>query len=167
MQQAEAGKSGQGGIKAVREGADPVYAVGSNVFVAVRPGRGILVSPKFGEIDDACNVIDGKTPSLTDKVAFSEYAALPGGFFFLALAEGFAQNAGLPAQAEVLKLAEGGRVALGEEADKLQLSLNLKAQTAEGATQIQQVLQGQVIHARNEQPWQSQQQLRPRLQEDR
>ncbi len=60
----------------------------------------------------------------------------------MALAEAFAQNAALPAQAEVLKLAEGGRVALGEEADKLQLSLNLKAQTAEGTTQIQQVLQG-------------------------
>lgn len=147
VQQAEAGKSGQGGIKAVREGADPVYAVGSNVFVAVRPGRGILVSPKLEEIDDASRVMDGKTPSLVEKAVFSEYAVLPGGFFFLALAEGFAQNAGLPAQAEVLKLAEGGRVALGEEADKLQLSLNLKAQTAEGATQIQQVLQGLVALA--------------------
>lgn len=142
MQQAEAGKSGQGGIKAVREGADPGYAVGSNVFVAVRPGRGILVSPKLEEIDDASRVMDGKAPSLEGKAVFSEYPVLPGGFFFVALAEAFAQNAGLPAQAEVLKLAEGGRVALGEEADKLQLSLNLKAQTAEGATQIQQVLQG-------------------------
>ncbi len=142
VQQAEAGKSGQGGIKAVREGADPVYAVGSNVFVAVRPGRGILVSPKLEEIDDASRVMDGKAPSLEGKAVFSEYPVLPGGFFFVALAEAFAQNAGLPAQAEVLKLAEGGRVALGEEADKLQLSLNLKAQTAEGATQIQQVLQG-------------------------
>jgi hypothetical protein len=147
VQQAEAGKSGQGGIKALREGADPVYAVSSNVFVAVRPGRGILVSPKLEEIDDASRVMDGKAPSLVEKAVFSEYPVLPGGFFFLALAEAFAQNAGLPAQAEVLKLAQGGRVALGEEADKLQLSLNLKAQTAEGATQIQQVLQGLVALA--------------------
>ncbi len=80
MQQAEAGKSGQGGIKAVREGADPGYAVGSNVFVAVRPGCGILVSPKLEEIDDASRVMDGKALSFVEKAVFSEYPVLPGGF---------------------------------------------------------------------------------------
>ena len=80
VQQAEAGKSGQGGIKAVREGADPGYAVGSNVFVAVRPGRGILVSPKLEQIDDASRVMDGKALSFVEKAVFSEYPVLPGGF---------------------------------------------------------------------------------------
>jgi hypothetical protein len=147
IQQAEAAKAGQGGIKALTEGPNPTYAVSSNLFVSVRPGRGILVSPKAEEIDEACRVMDGQAASLGDKTAFTEYPTVPGGFFFLALAEGFASDLGLPPQAQVLKLAEGGRIGLGEAADKLQLSVSLKAQTTENAVQIQQVVQGLVALA--------------------
>lgn len=147
IQQAEAAKAGQGGIKALTEGLNPTYEVTPNLFVAVRPGQGILVSPKSEEIDEACRVIEGKAPSLGEKTAFSDYPTLPGGFFFLALAEGFARDLGLPPQAQVLKLAEGGRIGLGESSDKLQLSVSLKAQTTENAVQIQQVVQGLVALA--------------------
>ncbi|MES2709699.1 MAG: hypothetical protein V4726_24080 [Verrucomicrobiota bacterium] len=147
IQQAEAAKAGQGSVKALSEGLDPVYSVMPNLFVAVRPGQGILVSPKPDQIEEACRIIEGKAPSLEGTTTFSEYATLPGGFFFLALAEGFARDAGLPPQAQVLKLAEGGRIALGESTDKLQLSVSLKAQTTEGAVQIQQVVQGLIALA--------------------
>lgn len=147
VQQAEATKAGQGSVKALSEGLNPTYSVMPNLFVAVRPGQGILVGPKPDQIEDAVRVLDGKTPSLGANATFSEYAALPGGFFFLALAEGFARDAGLPPQAQVLKLAEGGRIALGESSGNLQLAVNLKAQTDEGAVQIQQVAQGLIALA--------------------
>lgn len=147
IQQAEAAKAGQGKVKALTEGPNPTYEVMPNLFVSVRPGQAIVVSPKAEEIDEACRVLEGKGSSLGEQSAFSDYPTLPGGFFFVAVAEGFARDLGLPPQAQVLKLAEGGRIGLGESADKLQLSVSLKAQTTENAVQIQQVVQGLVALA--------------------
>lgn len=147
IQQAEASKAGEGKVKAVTEGPEPVYSVDGRLFVIVRSGRAILASQRLGDLETALQVLDGKAPSLADRETFSEYKPLPGGFFLLALAENFAKNSGLPAQAQVLKLAEGGRVALGEEEQKLTLSVNLKTGKPEDATQIQQVFQGLVALA--------------------
>ncbi|RYD33517.1 MAG: hypothetical protein EOP86_13200 [Verrucomicrobiaceae bacterium] len=147
LQQSEASKAGEGSIKAMGGGLNPVYEISPNLYTAVRPGQGILVSPKIDQIHDACRIIEGKASSLKDEPTFSEYTAQSGGFFLVALAEGFVRDAGLPPQAQVLKLAEGGRIALGEAAGKLQLSVNLKANTTENAVQIQQVIQGLVALA--------------------
>lgn len=142
VQQAEAAKAGGGNVKLVREVAQPVYAFGDDMHVMVRAGSGLILSRAVDQIDEAIKVLENQTPSLQGKTAFSEYAALPGGFFFLALADGFNQAADVPPQASVLKLAEGGRLALGEAEGKLRLQLTLKAQTAEVTQQIQQVVQG-------------------------
>jgi len=142
VQQAEATKAGQGNVKLARDGALPVYAFGEDMHVVVRPGGGLILGRALDQIDDATKVLESKAPSLKDKATFSEYSPLPGGFFFLALADGFNQVADVPPQASVLKLTEGGRIALGEAGGKLRLELTLKAQSAEVTQQIQQVVQG-------------------------
>ncbi len=142
VQQAEAAKAGAGNVKVVRSGSQPVYAFGDDMHVQVRPGGGLILGRTVAQIDDATQVLDGRAPSLKDRATFAEYSALPGGFFFLALAEGFNQNAEVPPQASVLKLADGGRIALGEADGKLRLQLTLKAQSEEVTQQIQQVVQG-------------------------
>ncbi len=142
VQQAEAAKAGGGNVKLVRPGDQPVYAFGEDMHVMVRPGGGLILGRAVDQIDAATQVMESKAPSLKGQTTFSEYAALPGGFFFLALADGFNQAANVPPQASVLKLAEGGRLALGEAEGKLRLQLTLKAQTAEVTQQIQQVVQG-------------------------
>jgi hypothetical protein len=142
VQQAEAAKSGGGNVKLVREGAQPVYAFGEDMHVMVRPGGGLILGRAVAQIDEAIRVLENKSASLKDRPTFAEYAPLPGGFFFLALAEGFNQAAEVPPQASVLKLTDGGRLALGEAGGKLHLQLTLKAQTAEVTQQIQQDVQG-------------------------
>ena len=50
----------------------------------------------------------------------------------------------MPPQARILQMADGGRVVLGEKADRLCLDLALKGKSKEVVTQIQQVVQGMI-----------------------
>lgn len=142
VQQAEATKAGSGNVKLVRGGAQSVYSFGDDMNVMVRPGGGLILGRSLDQIDLATRVLDGKASSLQTKDTFKEFPALPGGFFFLALAEGIGKEAQMPAQASVLKLTDGGRLALGESDGKIHVQLTLKAQTKENTQQIQQVVQG-------------------------
>jgi len=142
VQQAEATKAGQGNVKLVREGAHPIHAFGEDMHVMAWPEGGLILGRAVDQIDEAIKVLESKAPSLKDKATFADYSPLPGGFFFLALADGFNQAADVPPQASVLKLTDGGRLALGEADGKLRLQLTLKAQTLEVTQQIQQVVQG-------------------------
>ena len=142
VQQAEAAKAGAGNVKLVRKGAQPTYAFGDDMHVMVRPGGGLILGRSMEQIDLATRVLENKSPSLQGKATFSEYAVQPGSFFFLAFAEGFNKEAEVPPQASVLKLTDGGRLALGEADGKVRLHLTLKAQSTEVTQQIQQVVQG-------------------------
>lgn len=142
VQQAEATKAGEGNVKLVRDGKQPVYAFGDDMHVLVRPGGGLILGRSVDQIDLATKVIEGKASSLKEKPTFNEYSPLPGGFFFLALADGFNKETEVPPQASVLKLTDGGRLALGEDGNKLRVQLTLKAQSKEVSEQIQQVVQG-------------------------
>lgn len=142
VQQAEATKAGSGNVKLAREGAQPVYAFGDDMHIVVRPGGGLILGRSVEQIDLATKVLEGKAASLKDKPTFSEYATLPSGFFFMALAEGFNKDAEVPPQANVLKLADGGRLAVGESDGKLRVQLTLNAKDQDVTQQIQQVVQG-------------------------
>ena len=142
VQQAEATKAGSGNVKLAREGAQPVYAFGDDMHIVVRPGGGLILGRSVDQIDLATKVLEGKAASLKDKPTFTEYATLPGGFFFMALAEGFNKDAEVPPQANVLKLADGGRLAVGEADGKLRVQLTLDAKNKDVTQQIQQVVQG-------------------------
>jgi len=92
------------------------------------------------QIEELRNGLSGKAKGRGE--AFSGYAKVPNTFFFLAVAEGFNDNAALPAQAKILKMAEGARIALGEKTDLLFLNLALKAKDPEVIQQIRQVVEG-------------------------
>ena len=142
VQQAEATKAGAGNVKLVRKGTQPTYAFGDDMHVMVRPGGGLILGRSMEQIDLATKVLESKSPSLQGTSTFSEYTMQPGNFFFLAYAEGFNKDAEVPPQASVLKLTDGGRLALGEADGKVRLQLTLKAQSTEVTQQIQQVVQG-------------------------
>jgi hypothetical protein len=87
-------------------------------------------------------VLQGKAANLSSAETFEGFPEVSDGFFFVAVAEGFNRLAPIPPQAQVLQMAEGGRIVLGENAEKLFAHVALKTRTQEVSTQLQHVIQG-------------------------
>ena len=112
----------------------------------------MVLSKSREAVEKAEAVLNGKSANLSTGKAFSGFPETPKAFFFLAIAEGFNEDAPLPPQAKVLKMTEGARLILGENAGSLFLNLALKAKSSEVMTQMQQVIQGTVALASLSQP---------------
>lgn len=127
-----------------------IYTVGGDVN-ATEAAKGIwVVSKSRSSMLAASAVAAGKAPAIKD-APFLEYPAITNSFFLLAAADtGGADK--LPAQAQILKKADGGRVVLGESGDKLFLNLALKSKDSDAVAQIQQVLQGLIAIVSLSQP---------------
>src|SRR6185369_11632247 len=104
------------------------------------PGKLVVLSKSREAVEKAEAVLSGKSANLSTGKAFSGFPETPKAFFFLAIAEGFNEDAALPPQAKVLKMTEGARLVLGENAASLFLNLALKAKSSEVMTQMQQVI---------------------------
>jgi hypothetical protein len=125
------------------EGATvPSYSLNNDAFVTFEQPGFVFLSKHQSAIDKARNVIKGSTPNLTTGEALKGYPDVPPGFFLVALAEGFGQQADFPANAAILKQATGARIVLGESGDRLRLNVEVKTATVDVARQIQQVAQG-------------------------
>ncbi len=124
-----------------------VYAMKDQAYCAVLPGKVVALSTSRAAIDRAADVLDGRAKNLASGRKFSEFPQEKAGFFFLATAEGFNDDMALPPQAKLLQMADGGQIALGEDAGQLFLNLALKAKTPEIVTQMQQVIQGLIAMA--------------------
>jgi hypothetical protein len=122
--------------------ARPLYSLNDNAFAAFESSELVLVSQHRDAIDKARAVLSGARPNLTGAAAVSGYPDTPAGFFLIALADGFGQQADLPPTAAILRQALGAQVVLGEVGDRLRLDLNLKTASADSARQIQMVAQG-------------------------
>jgi hypothetical protein len=131
-----------GPIKKLQQDPFPVYSVANQVFVSPRVAGQIVVSKSREQLEGFRNLLAGKDKTARAGNAFSDYAHVPNTFFFLAVAEGFNENAAIPPQAKILKMAEGARIVLGEKADLLFLNLALKAKDPEVIQQIRQVIEG-------------------------
>lgn len=142
IQQAEATKAGEGSVKRVQENPFPIYSIDDEVRAAVVPGKGLILGRSQKQIADAVEVLNGNAKSLVSTESFKDYPELSGGFFLMAYAESFGESANVPPQAEVLKLTDGGRIAIGEENQNLLVQLILRARSEEVTQQIQQVIQG-------------------------
>jgi hypothetical protein len=140
------GESG-GGIKKTQQGSAVLYSINDDVFVTIFPGDLVVVAKSRAPIQKASEVLAGKLANLTSGKAFSGFPDVQKAFFFLGIAEAFNADVPIPPQANVLKMADGGRVVLGENAGRLFLNLALKAKNSEVVTQIQQVIQGLVALA--------------------
>lgn len=131
-------------VQAVQKEPYLLYSVGEDLFASVFESELLLLGKSREQVEKARSVLAGKSDNLTTAKTFSSFPAAPAGFFFLAVAEGFNEKANLPPQANVLKMAEGIRLVLGETADSLFANLALRAKDAEVTAQLQQVVQGMV-----------------------
>jgi hypothetical protein len=129
-------------VEKITDAAVPLYRLNDQAYVACESGGVLLVSKYRAAIDKGHAVIAGKSANLASATALSGYPDAMSGFFFLALAEGFGQNAQVPPNAAILKQAVGARVVLAEREERLRLILDIKAASADVASQIQQVAQG-------------------------
>lgn len=138
--QAEAGVDGN--VQRVEGAAVPTYQIRREFFVAVPPGKPVVLAKKRDLLDKGLAVLEGRVANLASSQAFLGFPATPPSFVFLGMAEGFADNAAQLPQARVFKNAEAGQVILGEVGSRVFLTVNLRARSAEAAAQMQQVTQG-------------------------
>jgi hypothetical protein len=129
-------------LEKIESPGSPLYRFQEHGYLAVPSSGLLLVARQRAAIDRGLEVMAGRGENLTGSTAFQEYPDTSFGFFFLALAEGFGQQAELPATAAIFKQATGARVVVGEENDRLRLNLDLKAASSDISRQIQQVAQG-------------------------
>jgi hypothetical protein len=128
-------------------GGTPSYSIHDDVFITIRPDKLVLLGKSRQPVEKAEAVLAGKAANLNSGKAFSGFPEMPKAFFFVAIAEAFNEDAPLPPQAKVLKMTDGGRLVLGENAENLFLNLTLKAKSSEVVAQMQQVIQGTVALA--------------------
>ena len=129
-------------IKKTQHESSVMYSIKDDLFVSIQPDHQAVLSKSQKQIHKAREVLSGKTPNLSSSKAFAGCPAAPNSFFFLGFAEAFNQKADMPPQAKILQMADGGRLVLGENADKLVLEVILKAKSPEVVKQIQQVVDG-------------------------
>ncbi len=132
----------EGPIKRLESAPLPLYALNNDLFMALQPGKPVVISKSREEALKARAVLAGQSPNLLASRAFTEFPPPPKAFFFLTAAEGFNEVAPIPASARVLKMADSLRLVLGESGDQVFVNLALKAKTPEVSQQIQQVIQG-------------------------
>jgi hypothetical protein len=145
--QSQGSDEDSGMVKRLSGGSNPLYSVHNDLFVSIHPGKLVLLGKSREAVEHADAVLSGKSANLGSGKAFTGFPDVPKAFFFVAIAEGFNEDAPLPPQAKVLQLTDGGRLVLGENADKLFASLSLKAKSSQVVTQMQQVIQGTVALA--------------------
>jgi hypothetical protein len=130
-------------VTQTQEGNVSIYDMQNAAHCAVLPGQVIAVGRSREITEKAAKVLAGKAPALTSGAAFGGFGDTKEAFFFLGVAEGFNEGNGLlPPQAKLLQVADAGRVAVGEEANRVFLNLALRGKTPEAVMQMQQVMQG-------------------------
>jgi hypothetical protein len=133
-----------GPVKKLPGDEQTVYTFANQVFISPVKGGPIIISKSEELIDATRERLAGKGPSLSSSSTFGELPLVGNSFIVLGAAEVLNDFHGIPAQAKVLQMADGGRVALGERAEQVYLDLTLRGKTAEVTHQIQQVIEGMV-----------------------
>jgi hypothetical protein len=129
-----------------------LYSFKDQVYLAPNVGNAVLLAKSRELLEQAREVVIEKAESLAKAASFKDYPALADKVFFMAMAEGFNDLAGIPPQAQVLRETKGGRLALGEKDENMFVNLVFKAKDDEASTKIQQVLQGIVALVSLSQP---------------
>jgi hypothetical protein len=129
-------------VKQTQIGNVSFYAIRDDFFFAVQPGKVVMFGKSRAMTEKAAQVLAGRASSLSSSKSFSGFVDMKRAFFFMGVAEGFSAGPELPPQAKLLQMADGGRVVLGENSDRIFLDLALRAKSTEVGTQMQQVIQG-------------------------
>jgi len=130
----------------------PIYSIRQEFVAALPPGQPVVLAKTQTLLQKGLSVLAGQIPSLGTSPLFTDFPVAPNAFAFLGLAAGFNENTPVPPQAQILKLAEGGRLILGEHGDQVFAQLTLKTRTAEASQQAQQLAQGMLALASLSQP---------------
>jgi len=123
------------------KGAD-LYKINKEFYVQAQHNGHLLVSKSRPALDKACAVISSGSDSLAGSKAFTGFGDDDNGFFLVGIAEGLGESMKAFPQAKILQMADGGRLTIGEAAEKLNLRLALKAKDQDSCNQMQQVIQG-------------------------
>jgi hypothetical protein len=144
-------------IQKTQEADVTTYSLKDQMFASFKPGRPVIVGKSLDSIQKAGEVLSKTSANLASTKAFSEFPKAQKPFFFMGAVEALNLNNELAAgshdgdsfnpKAKILKLADGGRVMLGEDSHQLFLDLSLKAKSADLVTQMQQVIQGMIALA--------------------
>lgn len=126
------------------QGEHAVYSFANQVFISPQEGGPIVVSKSEAQLEAARERLQGKGRSLASSRNFDEFPAISNSFFFVGLADASSLPKQIPARAKVLQMADGGRVAMGEKADRLFLNLALRGKTPEVTRQMHQVIEGMI-----------------------
>jgi hypothetical protein len=105
-------------------------------------GGTVIATKSREQLERARQIVLGKGETLAKTGAFKTFADVPKAFFFLGMAEGLNDEVKIPAQAQVLREADGGRLVIGEDGKNIFLNLVFRGKNEESTTRIQQVLQG-------------------------
>jgi hypothetical protein len=150
------------GLKELSGGGEPpvsritangveVYKIGEDLNAMQAGEKTWLVGKNKATLAAAREVAMGKAEGLKDP-AFLNYPALANSFFFVAVADTGTAGDKLPAQAQILRKAEGGRVAIGEKEEKILINVALRSKEPQVLTEMQQIAQGLVAFAKLAQP---------------
>ncbi|HVR37211.1 MAG TPA: hypothetical protein VMS21_15320 [Methylomirabilota bacterium] len=132
----------EGDLQKLSHAAGALYSLKDELFVLPMEGGRLLVGKSRASLDDAHKVLGGGGAALNSANKFSGYPDVADSFFFLAVAEGFSQNANVPPQARILQMTDGARLVLGEKGSSIFLNLALKTRNAEVTSQVKQVIEG-------------------------
>lgn len=123
------------------------YRLGNDLNAYQAGEKTWLLGKNRASLEAARGVVLGKAAALKD-APFLKYPGVTNSFFFLAVADTGSAGNQLPAQAKILQKAEGGRLAIGEQTDKLVINLALKAKETRTITEMQQLVQGLIAFVR-------------------
>jgi hypothetical protein len=137
---AAAGGSADPGVSRITIDGNDAYTVGKDLNLMAAGADTWVLSKNRASMLSARNVAMGKAAALKN-AAFLEYPTVTNSFFFLAFADASGVDK-LPAQAQILKKADGGRIVMGESGDKVFLDISLKSKDNDALAQIKQVVQG-------------------------
>ena len=99
-----------GAFTKTNEEGNVFYSLKDEAFASPQDNGLILFSKSKPMIKQAAAVLVGKSKNLRRSKAFADFPPVPDGFIFLAVAEGFQDNLPIPAEAKVLKKADGAQV---------------------------------------------------------
>jgi hypothetical protein len=139
---AKLGKNGAADspLQKIEEQEGTIYQVRNEAFGASARNGVFVVTRTRDRLLGALKIISEQPGKFTSSKLIGplEHDA----FLVLGVANSFEEVAKLPKQAQILQQAERARVAAGEKAENVFVTVSLDARTAEAATQIQQLVQG-------------------------
>ena len=119
-----------------------VYQVKNEAYGAASKSGVFVITRTKERLLTALKVMSGKADSLASSKLVGPLSEDREAFLLFGVAEGFTEVANLPKQAQMLNQAAGARLAAGEKAESVFVTLSLDTRTVEAAAQMQQLVQG-------------------------